>query len=374
MKLVLVGEGTGEPAAGLNLVSSLLDDPCLTYFVGVRRSPEGLEALARPGARILTNMPGRGLGNFRESLAYRRLSSFGMQRGFAARCMVPDVAVVVATPPDGDGFRYLGTVNGHLQTALDNSRQIIVEEDPTLPKIPGSARIAPDRVARVIPHQAMPYQALSRAPDATDFQIAEHVAELIGPGACLQLGIGGAIEALGQTLKRGGALRIMTGAVGASVLNLERSGKLASGAAILASALVGDDEVIAWARSHKGLRLMGSDRIHNPRWLARTSNFWSINVGISVDHSGNINSEYAGSRLVSGRGGAPNFAAGAHASSGGGVVVILRGDRPGALVDHIGRPTIPGKLVDFVVSERGVADLRGAPPDLRRRRLETIFL
>ena len=373
MKLVLLGEGTGEPSAGIDLVPSLLDDPEITYFVGVRRSPDGLDALARPGARIVTSMPGRGLARFRESLAYRRLSSFGLQRGFAAQCLAPDVAVVVASPPDGQGFRTLGTVNGHLQAALNASRQIIVEEDPGLPILPGSARVDPARIALVTAHRPLPYQALSRAPDAIDYRIAEHVAALIGTGVTLQLGVGGAIEALGEALKPHGGFRIITGAVGASALHLEKSGKLASDAPILASALVGDEEVIAWASSHKTLRLLGSDKIHNPRWLARTPQLWSITVGISVDHAGNINSEYAGNRLVSGRGGAPNFAVGAHASPGGGVIVLIRGDRPENLARHIARPTISGRNVDFVVSENGIADLRDAQGDNRRRRLENIF-
>ena len=196
---------------------------------------------------------------------------------------------------------------------------------------------------------------------------------MIGTGVTLQLGVGGAIEALGEALKPHGGFRIITGAVGASALHLEKSGKLASDAPILASALVGDEEVIAWASSHKTLRLLGSDKIHNPRWLARTPQLWSINVGISVDHAGNINSEYAGNRLVSGRGGAPNFAVGAHASPGGGVIVLIRGDRPENLARHIARPTISGRNVDFVVSENGIADLRDAQGDNRRRRLENIF-
>jgi acyl-CoA hydrolase len=373
LKLVLLGEGTGEPAAGIDLVPALLGEgPCI-YLVGVRRSTEGLDALASANVRIVTNMPGRGLARFLDRLAYRRLSSFGMQRSFAGGCIVPDATVVVATPPDNDGFRHLGTVNGHLQAALDHSRHIIVEEDPALPRIAGSARIAPGRATVVTAHRPLPYQALSRVPDSSDFRIAEHVASLIGPGVTLQLGVGGAIECLGKALRPGNDLRIMTGAVGASIRELDLSGKLASGATIAGSALVGDEEVLAWARDNSRLRLFGSDLIHNPRWLARTPQLWSINVGISVDHAGNIDSEHAGGRLVSGRGGAPNFAVGAHHSPGGAVVAIIRGDRPASLVEHISRPTISGRLVDFVVSENGVADLRNTAPGLRQRRLEKIL-
>lgn len=370
---MLLGEGTHEPAAGIEYARDLLGEGPLTFFVGVRRSPEGLDSFAAKGCRIMTNMPGRGLALFRDRLAYRRISSFGMQRALAARCMIPDVAVVVATPPDREGYRHLGTVNGHLQAALDNSRHIIVEEEPRLPRIAGSAQIAPERSVSVIAHRPLPYQALSRQPDSTDFRIAEHVAGLIGPDATLQLGVGGPIECLGEVLRAGNNLRIMTGALSSSIRVLDKSGKLAAGAEILGSALVGDEELTAWAHDHRLVRLLGSDRIHNPRWLARTPQLWAINVGISIDHFGNVNSERVGTRLVSGCGGAPNFAAGARGSRGGAVVMIIRGDRGGALVDHIPRPTIIGDLVDFVVSERGVADLRGTQPSERRFLLETIL-
>lgn len=199
------------------------------------------------------------------------------------------------------------------------------------------------------------------------------MASLIRDDATLQFGVGGAIGCLGQTPRSAGRYRIVTGAISASVRDLEASGKLLGSTDILGSALVGDDEHIDWASTNRRLRILSSDRMHNSRWLGQIPSFWSVNIGILVDFNGNINSEFAGARLVSGRGGAPNFAAGAPRSAGGGAVMIVRADKPNCLVEHIARPTISGSIVDFVVTENGVADLRGTQPQERRARLEKVF-
>jgi acyl-CoA hydrolase len=119
---------------------------------------------------------------------------------------------------------------------------------------------------------------------------------------------------------------------------------------------------------------LGESRVvHNPRWLAGVHRFHSINVGLSVDLAGNVNSEWAGTRRISGRGGAPDFARGASLSTGGGAIAVLRADRPGCLAERLDRPTIPAAHVSWVVCERGIADLRGADRRGRAAALERLM-
>jgi len=264
-------------------------------------------------------------------------------------------------------------VNGHLQAALNHSRLIIVEEWAALPVVSGSAVIPPGRTSHVVAHVPQAYVPLSRAPDALDRALAEQASRLIGDGVALQLGVGGPIEALGEALRERRGLRIITGAISASIRRLHDAGCLSPGSEILSGSLVGDDDLTAWAAGSAPARLLSSKVIHDPVWLAAQDRLWSINVALSVDVTGNVNSELIGTRRISGRGGAPNFAAGAHRSPGGGSVVLVRSDRPGTLVEHIAQPTILSRYVDYVVSDRGIAALRDADAPTRRRRLESIL-
>jgi acyl-CoA hydrolase len=79
---------------------------------------------------------------------------------------------------------------------------------------------------------------------------------------------------------------------------------------------------------------------------------------------------------VSGLGGAPDFARGAHDSTGGlSVVALSSRDATGRsrLVDHIDDPSLAASIVDAVVTENGVAVFAGLGPDQRHNALRRIF-
>lgn len=356
---ILVGEGSAEPVRGLRTAHELFAGDPMEFVFGVRRTDEGLPAIDNPGVRLLAAFPGRGLARFGQPIRSCNFSAFSINHVLKSGRLPADALVVVATPPAADGSRSLGTVNGCMQAAVDAAALVVVEENPSLPLIAGAARIAPGKPERVLEHAPPAYRALSRPADAVDQACAVQIATLVCDGVTLQVGVGGPIEALGAALRKARGLRVVTGAIGATVRDLSLNGCLAPDAPILGTALVGDDALMDWAVRAPHIELMASSRIHNPRWLRGLHRLLSINVAISVDLAGNVNSEWAGGRRISGRGGAPDFARGARLSEGGGAIVALRADRPGVLVERIDKPSLPAADVAFVVCERGVADLRG---------------
>lgn len=369
---IAVGEGTHEPTAGLQLAARTVDGARRFEF-GVRRSEPGLSDLLRDHDSVCTNMPGRGLSSLSTRLVYRDITPLGIARACALRRLPVDIATVVASPPLQNGSRSLGTVNGCMQAIIDSSAKLIIEECADIPCLPGAATIPANSDAIVVEHIFAPPAPLSRQPDDIDRQIAERLVTLLPDGAPVQLGVGGAIEAIGQVSSQRARLRIVTGAVGASIESLDRRGWLDVSSPILGSALVGDEAFLNWAKESGRVRLLASDLIHRPVWLARHSGLVTVNVGISADLDGNINSEVVRDRRVSGKGGAPCFARAASLSPGGVSIVILRADRGNAIADSIVRPTLPARDVHIVVSERGIADFRGVDPVERRRRLVAIL-
>jgi acyl-CoA hydrolase len=373
IKRILVGEGSAEPTVGFSTVLQKFSPDPVEFFFGVRRSPEGLKELNRGDISVVANFPGRGMKELNHPPRPCQLSAYGITRMLDRQKLRPDALLCVATPPDHQGIRSLGTANGPLQCAIDHAPLIIVEEWADLPVIPGAATIPADKPVEIISHMPAAFAPLSRPASKEDYACAAHIASLIPDNIPLQIGVGGIIEALADCLKPRRGLRVITGAVGSTVKTLHEQGCLAPDADILGTAMVGDDDIMQWAVNTPNLRLMSSREIHNPQWLASMPGFHSINIALSVDLQGNVNAESVGSKLVSGKGGSPNFAEGASLSEGGHAIVALRADRDNSLVKKIPRPTIPGHQVSYLVTENGVADLRGKSATERAEVIQNLF-
>jgi acyl-CoA hydrolase len=105
----------------------------------------------------------------------------------------------------------------------------------------------------------------------------------------------------------------------------------------------------------------------------------SINASLEVDFLGQCASESLGSHYLSSSGGQGDFARGAVASEHGAAFIVLHSTALGDTVSRIVPQLSPGaavttfkNIVDHVVTEYGVAELRGAPIAERARRLIAI--
>jgi acyl-CoA hydrolase len=371
---IFVGEGTAEPTTGFTYCRELFQPDPVQFYFGVRRTSEGLQQLENEGIGITANFPGRGMAALSTPLDICNLSTYSVSRVIETGRLQPDAVLLVATPPDSNGVRTVGTANGPIQAAIDQAPLIIVEEYPELPVVAGAATIPADKPVQVIPHQPAEFAALSRAPADIDIACADHIAQLIPDGSAIQLGVGGIIEALAERLTSKKMLRSVSGAVGSAVRKLYKSGCLAPNSEILGSAIVGDDELIHWASDTPRVRLLPSHLIHNPRWIAQIPNFHSVNVALSVDRKGNVNAESIGDRKVSGKGGSPNFSQGAHCSEGGLSIFAFRTDKSNPLVDTIEKPTVRWNHVDCLATEKGTIILKGKNESERAALIESLFL
>jgi acyl-CoA hydrolase len=119
------------------------------------------------------------------------------------------------------------------------------------------------------------------------------------------------------------------------------------------------------------LRAVGVDELHDGGRLARTSRFTAINTAVQVGLDGAVNVERTGGRLVAGVGGHADYCAMASQSDGGLSIIALRSTHRGRSTIVV-RPEVvstPRTDVHVVVTEHGVAHLRGATEAQRRERL-----
>jgi 4-hydroxybutyrate CoA-transferase len=136
-------------------------------------------------------------------------------------------------------------------------------------------------------------------------------------------------------------------------------------------------EDIEWVHMNPLFLLKDVNYVENPITLAGLDNLVCINNALMVDLSGQIASETIGIRMRSAAGGQTTFAVGAYLSKGGRFIIVMPSRAKGGTVSRIvpnlpmgTQVTVPKSLADYVVTEYGVAELRGKT---QRKRAEQLI-
>jgi acyl-CoA hydrolase len=118
-------------------------------------------------------------------------------------------------------------------------------------------------------------------------------------------------------------------------------------------------------------RLVPITESHGAAFLAQQPRLVAVNTALQVGLDGSVNVERADGRLVAGIGGHADFSGAAARASDGLSIVAVRATHRGAstIVPEVETVSTPRCDVDVVVTEFGVADLRGADDAERGERL-----
>lgn len=376
MRTVLCAEGLFEPTDAIQRYLEWRPpsgaDP-VTLLFGVRRTPlpSGLDD--QPHLRLRSLLPGRGLRT-QHKVCYERKSYSQVCHAILTGELRLDALIAVAGEPSRTGTRSLGVINGYLQLAADMAASVVVEQLPGLPRISGAAEV---RAAHLVLPAAppAPFVGLSDEPDQVSRKIAAHVAGLLPANCTLSLGVGKVADAVADECCGLRRLRLISGSLGSAAKRLDDAGALDNEAKIRAMSVLGGPEVTEWASRDHRVQLLPSTLLHDAGWLASHPRLVTVLGALAVDSAGNANCEQAGGRQISGMGGAPDFAAGAAASTGGLCIVALpsrnRSGRP-TLSDALDMVTVEGRHVAAIVTENGAA-VRGRSPRRWHADLQRIF-
>jgi acyl-CoA hydrolase len=221
-------------------------------------------------------------------------------------------------------------------------------------------------------------------PGETDRRIAELVAERIKDGSTIQTGIGAIPNAIMASLRDHKDLGIHTELLSDGVIDLIESGvvngvrKRLNRTKAVGTFALGTRRLNDFLHENTAIELHAVRYVNDPRIIAQENDFVSINATLSVDFLGQCASETIAGQYYSSSGGQNDFARGAMYSAGGQGFVVLHSRTshdesrivpqlaPGDAV------TTPKNTVDKVVTEWGVAELRGASVRERTRRLIAI--
>lgn len=279
-----------------------------------------------------------------------------------------DTAFVRVSPPDNYGNVSLGPCGSYPIEAVHRCKRVIAEIDERVPHTHGN-RFSKDLITLAVESSLpMPrYESATPSPEARS--IAETVVKLIPNGATIQVGIGAIPESIVEILADSdiGDLRFI-GMGTDSMTKIAERGKLAtgSGAAITAVELMGGPTIMDFAHENSLVRVVSSLEGQGVNNLSAFHSLHSINSAIEIDLSGQINAESVGSKVMSGVGGSVDFVESAYQSNGGRRITVLASTAKGGSTSSIvssfspgSATSIPRSLADLVVTEYGVADLRG---------------
>jgi acyl-CoA hydrolase len=326
-----------------------------------------------------------GLGELRELSKVGRLDVVpchysALPRMFAERRLPCDVGLVQVSPPDADGMCSLGVGVDYVADAIPHTPVLIAEINAQMPATQGTARIPLDRFAATITtDRALPEDML-RAPSEADRVIAARIAELIDDGDTVQLGVGSLGAAVLGALACHQDLGIHTGMITDGLLRLIDKGvvtgkrkEIDTGLAVVGTAL-GSAELYRRA-GELPVRFLPTSYTHAPQVLSQLRSLVSVNFAVEVDLTGQVGAEVSRGVYIGAVGGQVDFARAA-ALTGKRSIIALRATSRGASTI---KPALEGGVVttarsdvDTVVTEHGVANLRGCSLGERARRLVAI--
>lgn len=307
--------------------------------------------------------------------SYVPIRSNAMPAAFApGGALEADAVLIQVAPPDRWGRYSLGASTAYGLPAAQSAPLVIAQINPRMPRTLGNSFLHEDEIdyAIEVDEELVPYRAANSG--ETEQRIAERVASLIPNGATVQVGVGGVPEALLGFLTEKKNLRLHSLIVD-SALELFESGALVEQeGAHRVGEVMGSRKLFDFVHENPMVHMDHSGVIHSPCELARLESFVCVNSAVEVDLTGQVSAEEVEGRIVAGVGGQMDFAMGGALCPGGISVVALpsRGGRDGKrsrIVAQLspGSPvSTPRSLVQYVITEHGIANLSGKSLEERR--------
>ncbi len=303
----------------------------------------------------------------------------------AERILPVDVILLQLSPPDRDGYCSFGISVEYLNEGVDAARLVIAEINDQMPRTHGDTLIHISKLDFVVetsrPLLYYPIETIGEV----EKQIAQWTIELMPDGGVFQYGPGSIQAAILSSLKGKKDLGVHSGLITDWVVDLVEAGvitgatKTINPGKIVVTSMIGTQKLFDFVEDNPMVEIYPASYTHSIRNLSKIKNFISINSALEVDLYGQINSETVGSILVSGVGGQNDFIRGALASEGGRVIIALSSTAKGGdvsrIVSYLNRGsvvTIPRSDVHFIITEYGIADLRGRSLSEKARAIASI--
>lgn len=304
-------------------------------------------------------------------------------RLFRSRRMPIDVALIMVSPPDANGYCSYGVSVDVVKAAAESARVVIAEVNSQMPRAVGDCLIHVDRINLMVNTNAPILESTPPEPDQVALAIGRNVAALVEDGSTIQLGIGMIPNAVLKQFHGKKDLGVHTEMFSDGVMELMKAGvingnrKTVVPRKVVASFCFGTKRLYDYVDRNPRFEFRPVEFTNDPAIIAQNAKMVAINAALEVDLSGQVCADSIGYHPYSGIGGQVDFMRGAARSEGGKPIIALRATAKGGalstIVPHLkegaGVVTTRGD-VHYVATEFGVADLWGR--SIRERALALI--
>jgi len=301
-----------------------------------------------------------------------------LPRLFAQGALPHDVGLVQVSPPDADGLCSLGVGVDYIADALDHTRVLIAEVNHQMPSTIGSTKIPLARFAATVETDRPLLALVSPPASQTESTIAALVAGLVEDGDTLQLGVGALPSAVLARLSERNDLGIHSGMISDGVVELIDLGVITGDAkeidrgVVVTGAALGSSALYERVRE-LGIQFRPASYTHSPQTLSQLRRLVSVNSAIEVDLTGQVNAERRHGTYVGAVGGQSDFSRAASLTGRRSIIALRsRSGSHSTIVPSTRTVTTSRADVDVVVTEHGIAELRGHGFRERARRLAAI--
>jgi acyl-CoA hydrolase len=296
------------------------------------------------------------------------------------------LVAAAASPMDREGYFSLGT-NCDYAAPFIGHVPFFLEVNARMPRTFGGNQLHVSQIAGWTEVDRPLLELTLATPTEADQAIAGFVAERIPDGATIQAGIGSIPSALLAKLASHRDLGVHTELLSDALIDLIETGvvtgtrKTLVPGKVVGTFALGTTRLYDFLHENPVIEMLPVDYVNDPRVIAEEECFVSINATTEVDLVGQCASETVAGRYWSSSGGQADFARGAMYSKRGLAFVVLRSTARADSQDvsRIRSTLTPGSMVttlkntvDHIVTEFGVADMRGRSISQRARALIAI--
>lgn len=297
---------------------------------------------------------------------------------------IPLDVTLIQVKPLPTGQFTLGVISDFTQAMIRRARVVIALLNPALPTTLGDACVDAADIDILVDGDSRIIDMPDPAPSSVEREVARRVAELIPDRATIQLGVGTLPVAVARALASHRDLGMHSGVVSDVLVDLVEQGVVTNAykgidvGRTVTGGLFGTQKLREFAVRSGSIDMRSTEYTHNLSVTAGLSHFHTINSSIEIDLTGQANAEIAGGRYLGAVGGLADFVKAGAMSRGGRSIIAFPSTTPDGkqsrIVASLGnRPvTVARSEVDVIVTEYGVAHLRGCPLGERTKRLMAI--
>lgn len=293
-----------------------------------------------------------------------------------------EVVFSMASPMDAHGYFSLSLGADYTMAAVAKARAMVLEVNPNVPFAYGNCLVHVSQVTALVESSDPVLEVGLPTIGPVQAAIGKQVADLVEDGSTLQIGYGGIPDAVVVQLTDKHDLGIHSEMIGDGIMTLVESGAVTNRrknylpGKMIATFALGSAKLYRFMDRNPMLEMHPVNFTNDPMLAGQNDKLVAINATLQIDLLGQCGSESLGHSPFSGTGGQSDFVRAANRSRGGKAFIVLPSTAKDDTISRIAPVLSPGTHVstskndiNYVVTEYGVAQLRGKSAGQRAREL-----